>query len=451
MAASAGGQPDLRVRPDPGPELAGGTAEDQVAFSSGVNTLSGNVPAGYTLIALAGATIAPNVTLTNNGAIVLDSGQLLDNTTGAPFTNAGTMDVPTNTSGSSLNVLSFTNSPTGALSVEGTLTAGSTVNTVITNDGTIGVAPGAVINVGGSSSITNEPDGLLAFGIDGLPTSNNNYGRITNGTLSLGGAADPVFDNGFTPRRARSTSSTPDPPALQRHVRHGAAPSDCRLHAHQRNRPHGWRSRHPDHDRRHQLGPDVVGLRPERAVHRHRDRVGFRPDGLGQLLRRRHLPRQRSRHHQRRRHHGVTECLEPPGGVRVDHGHLNGDVVFDASTSPVLTQVVNQDPPTVTVTPSPTNPVPGQQVTYTVQVTATAPGAGTPTGGVSLTDNGTPIPGCQNLVMGPLGPSFVTCSVTYQSVGSHSIGASYAGDTDFSAATGSLSLLCSRRRPPPRW
>jgi len=427
--------------PIPGPNCTGGTAEDQIALSSGVNTLSGNVPAGYTLIALAGATIAPNVTLTNNGAIVLDSGQLLDNTTGAPFTNAGTMDVPTNTSGSSLNVLSFTNSPTGALDVEGTLTAGSTVNTVITNDGTIGVAPGAVINVGGSSSITNKSDGLLAFGIDGLPTSNNNYGRITNGTLSLGGTADPVFDNGFTP-----------PAGTEYFVYTGSSGSYNGTFAtvlHQAT---------ADYTHANEVGltggapatPTTTGVTssvPTSSVYGQSVQftatvtgsgsnptgsVSFYADGiyLGSA------PVTTSA--------GVTTASLSVSNLRVGSESItatyNGDVVFDASTSPVLTQVVNQDPPTVTVTPSPTNPVPGQQVTYTVQVTATAPGAGTPTGGVSLTDNGTPIPGCQNLVMGPLGPSFVTCSVTYQSVSSHSIGASYAGDTDFSAATGSLSL-----------
>ena len=47
--------------------------------------------------------------------------------------------------------------------------------------------------------LTNLSDGLLAFGIDGLPSSTTNYGRIINGSLSLNGTADPVFDNGYTP------------------------------------------------------------------------------------------------------------------------------------------------------------------------------------------------------------------------------------------------------------
>lgn len=116
----------------------------------------------------------------------------------------------------------------------------------------------------------------------------------------------------------------------------------------------------------------------------------------------------------------------------------NGDADFDASTSSAFTQVVSQDPSSVTITPSPLSPVPGQQVTYTVQVSSTAPGGGTATGAVSLTDNGNPISGCQNLVTGPPGPSMVTCSVTYTSAAAHSIGASFVGDADFASATGSL-------------
>ena len=47
--------------------------------------------------------------------------------------------------------------------------------------------------------LTNQPDGLLAFGIDGPPTATSGHGRIAGGTLSLAGSAEPVFDDGFTP------------------------------------------------------------------------------------------------------------------------------------------------------------------------------------------------------------------------------------------------------------
>ena len=101
---------------------------------------------------------------------------------------AGTSDHP----GLSLDG-PITNS--GTLTVDGTVGIGGS-STAVRNDGTIGVAPGGLVNLDGTSTITNEPDGLLAFGIDGPPSATSSYGRITNGTLVLGGTVDPVLENG---------------------------------------------------------------------------------------------------------------------------------------------------------------------------------------------------------------------------------------------------------------
>ncbi len=87
----------------------------------------------------------------------------------------------------------------GTLTVDGTVAVGGGASTAVSNDGTIGIAPGGLIDGDGTSTITNEPDGLLAFGIDGPPSAVTGYGRITNGALALGGTVDPVFENGFTP------------------------------------------------------------------------------------------------------------------------------------------------------------------------------------------------------------------------------------------------------------
>ena len=87
----------------------------------------------------------------------------------------------------------------GVLEVAGGVTVGNTNASDLTNTGTVGVAPGGVLYVGGASTLSNASQGLLAFGIDGPPTSLSNYGRITNGPLVLGGSVAPVLDNGFTP------------------------------------------------------------------------------------------------------------------------------------------------------------------------------------------------------------------------------------------------------------
>ena len=107
-----------------------------------------------------------------------------------------------------------------------------------------------------------------------------------------------------------------------------------------------------------------------------------------------------------------------------------GDVVFGASTSAVLTQVVAPDPTTLTLTSSSASPQPGQPVTDTATVSPAAPGTATPTGTVSFTDNGTPVPGCQSLPLPTVAPLQVGCTESYESTTTHSIVADYSGDDD---------------------
>ncbi len=422
--------------PLPGPGCPASLSQDQIVLGSGTNQLTGDVPAGYTLLVVSSASLEPTTSLTNNGAIILDYGGLFTGT-GITLTNAGTFDVPANVSGSTMNIPTFHNGSTGTLDVEGTLTIGNSFASSLTNDGNVGIAPGGLVNVGGGSSVINKSDGTLAFGVDGLPSSLANYGRITNGTLVLGGAADPVFDGGFTPPSGTeyfvwtgganaysSTFSTVDHNATADYSHNnevglvGGAPATATTSSvGSSSNPAVW-------GQSVQLTATVTpsaGSNPSGSV-------SFYSNGtlLGSA------PVTTTG--------GVSTATLTISNLRVGADSItatyNGDVVFDASTSAPLAQTINQDPPNVTVSPNPTSPVPGQQETYTVQTTATAPGAGTPTGAVSLTDNGTPIPGCQHLVMGPLGPSFVTCSVTYAQIGSHTIVATYAGDTDFSGNTG---------------
>jgi hypothetical protein len=87
----------------------------------------------------------------------------------------------------------------GAGGSGGVTAATLAVSSGLVNDGTVVVAPGGLIHLGRAATLTNEPDGLLVFGIDGAPASATGYGRITNGTLSLGGSADPVFADGYAP------------------------------------------------------------------------------------------------------------------------------------------------------------------------------------------------------------------------------------------------------------
>lgn len=98
---------------------------------------------------------------------------------------------------------------------------------------------------------------------------------------------------------------------------------------------------------------------------------------------------------------------------------------------------------TVTVASSSPNPsevdVP---VTFTAEVNTSAPGAGTPTGGVQFSDNGTDF-GAPQPLDGSGSASITTSSLT---VGVHTIGADYAGDASRNGSSGSVSQTVDRAR-----
>ncbi len=131
---------------------------------------------------------------------------------------------------------------------------------------------------------------------------------------------------------------------------------------------------------------------------------------------------------------GVATCAVTYAGVgshavTVDYG---GDANFTGSTSPVLTQIVDQGATATVVVPSVNPSVSGQGVTYTASVSAVAPASGTPTGTATFLDGATTIGGCNAQ---PLAGGIATCTLAYPGVGTHSITAMYNGNADFSVST----------------
>ncbi len=107
-----------------------------------------------------------------------------------------------------------------------------------------------------------------------------------------------------------------------------------------------------------------------------------------------------------------------------------GDTDFTTSTSnPALTQTVNQDATSASVTSATSPSVFGQSVTFTATVTPSAPGAGTPTGTVSFFD------GTTSFGTGTLAGGVATFTTSSLSVASHPVTAVYEGDTDFTTST----------------
>jgi len=106
-----------------------------------------------------------------------------------------------------------------------------------------------------------------------------------------------------------------------------------------------------------------------------------------------------------------------------------GSTSFNTSTSPVLTQTVNQDSTTSTVTSSRNPSKHNQSVTFTATVVANAPGTATPTGTVTFKD------GTNTLHSGSLSSGKATYATSSLSKGTHQITVVYGGSSNFLTST----------------
>jgi hypothetical protein len=107
----------------------------------------------------------------------------------------------------------------------------------------------------------------------------------------------------------------------------------------------------------------------------------------------------------------------------------NGSSSFNTSASSTLTQTVNKDSTTSSVTSSLNPSNHGQKVTFTATVVANAPGTAVPTGTVTFKD------GTKTLGSGSLSSGKATYSTSSLSRGSHSITAVYGGSSSFLGST----------------
>jgi uncharacterized repeat protein (TIGR03803 family) len=112
--------------------------------------------------------------------------------------------------------------------------------------------------------------------------------------------------------------------------------------------------------------------------------------------------------------------------ITVSYG---GDGNFTANTSAALTQTVNKDATTITVTSSNNPATFGQAITFTATVKASWPGSGLPGGTVTLKDNGA------SLGSGTLAGGKATFSTSTLAAGNHIITAVYSGNGNFKTST----------------
>ncbi|MGW3269588.1 beta strand repeat-containing protein, partial [Streptomyces sp. NPDC001056] len=131
----------------------------------------------------------------------------------------------------------------------------------------------------------------------------------------------------------------------------------------------------------------------------------------------------------------TTDTL--PAGQYTSTAAYHGDANFAPSTGSDSHQVVRAAT-TTTVGSAPEPSQFGETVTITVVVAPVLPGAGTPTGIVTLTiDSGTPV----DL---PLAGGTATLTTSALSVGSHDIVAVYGGDVNFTGSTGTHTQTVER-------
>ena len=130
----------------------------------------------------------------------------------------------------------------------------------------------------------------------------------------------------------------------------------------------------------------------------------------------------------------LTTTALPEGADTITASYA-GTTLFAASTSTGASETVNQDPTTTALASSANPAVAGQYVTFTATVSPSSPGSGTPTGTVTFLDGGA------SVGTGTLDSSGVAAfSTTALPLGSDSITASYAGDTNYAGSSTDTAL-----------
>ena len=119
------------------------------------------------------------------------------------------------------------------------------------------------------------------------------------------------------------------------------------------------------------------------------------------------------------------------GGSHSITAEYGGDAIFQASVSAPLTQSVSlATTTTLIISDAPDPSAVGQAVPVSYTVTAVAPGGGTPTGNVTVSDG---VSSCTGTVAAG------SCSVVLTTAGARTLTATYAGDGNFNGSSGTAS------------
>ncbi|MFT3746148.1 MAG: MBG domain-containing protein [Pyrinomonadaceae bacterium] len=134
----------------------------------------------------------------------------------------------------------------------------------------------------------------------------------------------------------------------------------------------------------------------------------------------------------------ATSCqlASTTAGAKTLTATYSGDANFNGSVSATAPHTVNPANTATGVQIAMNAPNYGSTLTATATMVAVAPGAGTPQGTVSFNDGGTPITGCQNVPVSPLGAA--VCTTNQLPAGTNKvIQAVYSGNANFNGSNGS--------------
>jgi large repetitive protein len=112
-----------------------------------------------------------------------------------------------------------------------------------------------------------------------------------------------------------------------------------------------------------------------------------------------------------------------------------------AASSSSMTEEIWQAATTTSVTASPSSGVVPQNVTFTVTVAAVSPGAGTPTGTVTLSGSVSgPLTCSSPATLNQGTPDQATCTVSYTEATDETVTATYPGDSNFLGSSGTTNV-----------
>jgi hypothetical protein len=139
-----------------------------------------------------------------------------------------------------------------------------------------------------------------------------------------------------------------------------------------------------------------------------------------------------------------TTITVPTSGTHTLQASYSGDTNFNSSISPTVIFTVAKTPTTVVVVPSTTTPALGSTLPVSATVTPSALGATLPSGTITFTVDGV-AEAIQAVTPGT--PATASYTLPALSPGSHSIGATYSGDTYYASATATTVAVAVPKSP----